>query len=178
MLSFKDKKQLSVLIIMLVTLVFIFVQSMLPPKVSKEESDAVGDAVSDAVTGVVGTDTPEKVEKTDSFREYMKANVRKLAHLFEYAMLGIETLIFLFLIYGNDRRNMHIPLPAAARSVLFPLTVAFIDESIQFISGRAPSVADMWTDIFGYICGFALAYLVLILVKAIKHRRGKVFPVE
>lgn len=74
--------------------------------------------------------------------------VRKLAHLFEYALLGA------LLVFGTARRKN--------RSVwllfLVVLLTAVIDETIQFYSSRTSQVQDIWIDGFGAGIGMLLAY--------------------
>ena len=154
------------MILIALTLAFIFVQSMLSPKTSSNESNAVGDAVVDVYEDVVGTDTPEKVEKVNSFRLFIDKYVRKLAHFLEYGLLGIETAFLLLFAYGWGKRCLTLPAPMrkVARSLLFPITVAFLDESIQLFSGRGASVIDMWIDIIGYLWFFIPTYIIFIFI--------------
>ena len=151
---------------MLLTVVFIFVQSMLSPKVSGEESETVGDVVVDVYEGVVGTDTPEKVEQVNKFKIFIDNNIRKIAHFLEFGILGAEMAVLLMLAYGKDKVRPSLPAPIrkVALSLTFPVSVAFLDESIQLLSSRGPSVLDMWIDIIGYLCFFIITYLIFIFV--------------
>ena len=70
---------------MLGTVVFIFVNSCLPPEVSSEESEAVG--------GFITSLIPEDTELYKFVKEY----IRKIAHFTEYGMLGIEIAVYIML---------------------------------------------------------------------------------
>ena len=78
--------------------------------------------------------------------------VRKLAHFTEFCALGME-------LYGLMRRY-----PLAVTHALF---VALSDETIQYFSGRFPSVADVWLDWAGALFGA----LIVLLIK--KRQSGK-----
>ena len=167
MLNYKDKKQLVMLILIVLTLVFIFVQSVLSPETSSKESDSVGDVIVDIVEDIVGTETEEDKEAVESFREFIDKNVRKIAHFIEYAVLGAEVFLLLFFAFGKKKKSpltLPFDLWILLKSLPFPLFVAFFDESIQLVSNRGPAIADMWIDICGYLLSTLIAYLIAFLV--------------
>ena len=106
------------------------------------------------------------MERVDRFKTFIDTNIRKVAHFLEFGLLGIEAAVLLLLAYGKGKVRPSLPAPLCkvARSFLFPVTVAFCDESIQLLSSRGPSVLDMWIDIIGYLCFFILTYVVLIFI--------------
>lgn len=75
-------------------------------------------------------------------------DVRKFAHVFEYALLGA------LLVFGTaqmKRRSvMHL--------LLVVLLTAVIDESIQFYTGRTSQLQDVWIDVCGAGLGMLLVY--------------------
>jgi VanZ family protein len=80
--------------------------------------------------------------------------VRKGAHVFEYAVLGVSWFITL--------KWMNLPL---FWFVLFGLAIAVIDETIQLFSlDRGPSVIDVLLyDIPGFFFGGWIAHRVLMI---------------
>ena len=127
-------------IAILATVIFIFVNSCMPPEVSANHSDKVGDII----TSVIPEDT--------SFGKFLIDYLRKIAHFTEYGLLGIE--IALYVCVFCKRR-----LRLAAASLTVPFFVGFIDESIQIASKRGPSISDVWIDIGGFITFTTLTYL-------------------
>ena len=119
-------------LMMLGTLVFIFVNSCLPKEISSEESAAVGGFITSLIP-----------EDTDLYR-FVTEYIRKIAHFTEYGMLGIEIAVYI-MIYGKGRVRL------ALLSSLIPLFVGFTDETIQILSDRGPSISDVWIDLGGFI---------------------------
>lgn len=74
--------------------------------------------------------------------------VRKLAHFFEFAVLGV--------LWGLYSR-----LRPGKLAWLYGLPVALLDEGLQYFApGRAPGVLDVVLDYAGYFCGFALVFSI------------------
>jgi VanZ family protein len=163
MLNFKQKRQVIVLILIILTVAFIFIQSALPISVSNKESEAFGDAVGGAISGV---GTPSEEKKTDLL-DFIKKNVRKMAHFAEYAILGAEIFVLVLFAYGKKgkpRFRLPFGLKALLSSLLPALIVSFFDESVQILSKRGYSVTDMWIDIFGYLTSFVILYIVFFFI--------------
>lgn len=57
---------------------------------------------------------------------------------------GILIIIMLIFIWGHS--------------------VAFIDESIQLLSGRRAMIQDVWIDLTGVAAGFLLCRMILIII--------------
>lgn len=138
------------------TVLFILIQSCLPPEVSSAESEAVG--------GWVTSFIPEDTKLFDFVTEYM----RKIAHFTEYGLLGIEVVLYIA-FFTKERKKW------VKRSPLVPLTVGFIDETVQKFSKRGPMIEDVWIDIGGFITFSLLAWGVLLLTysvtKLIKNKK-------
>ena len=104
---------------------------------------ASSDAVSGGVLAFLGQFLPFLL--TEAGHTFL----RKAAHFSEFALLG--------LLYGGRHRLTKRETPA--HLMLFGLTVACIDETIQiFTPDRASSLIDVWID----ASGFALGLVVII----------------
>lgn len=147
-----NKRQKTILVLICVTLLFIFVHSMMPPPASAAESERVAQIISQ----VISPDTP--------IGNFLIKYVRKIAHFTEYGILGFEVVLAVcaFGLPFWKRRFFALSLLA------FP--VGFIDESIQILSGRGPAIADVWVDAFGYITYF---FVTAAALTALRHRKEK-----
>ena len=143
--------KIALLILIIATLAFIFVQSMIPPNKSQAESDKVGDIIGE----IIPPDTPTG--------DYIQNNIRKLAHLVEFFVLGCEVALYMIL-YMPRIRWAALSLPSA-------LLVALLDESIQIFSGRGPSILDVWIDFFGFFISSVIFYTVACVVIFISEKR-------
>jgi len=91
-------------------------------------------------------------------------DVRKLAHMLEYALLGA------LLVFGTAQlksRNLWTLL-------LVVLLAAVIDETIQFYTGRTSQLQDVWLDMVGAGIGMLLVYGVGCLAQ--KRESAQVVP--
>lgn len=142
------------------TVLFIFSNSMKTPEASTSDSNAVKDLVSQVIP-------PE----SDLGQTILK-NIRKIAHFTEYGLLGIEVSALLFVLTERKRR---LPLRAFS-SLLFALTVGFLDESIQIVSKRGPMIRDVWIDVGGFFTYSLLTFGALVgifyLLRLIKRKRS------
>lgn len=123
-----------------VTVALIFLQSLLPPSVSSNESGWVRTWLA----AIFPTDT--------AFGAFLYHNVRKIAHFAEYAVLGGEVGLYLG-GRGGARRWLHC--------ACFGFFVAFADETLQIFSSRGPAIADVWLDLSGFLSAFLLLRALL-----------------
>ena len=230
-INLRKKKQIIILVIILLTLCFIFGQSMLPIPKSVEKSDGFADTldnlfepelvpvqptpddsvndsdndtsppVSDEQPGdSTGGGAPEEdagggseappadgsgkepdkesdkepeiiyEEKPRPIIDFIIANVRKVAHFVEHGFFGLEIFLLMFFIERDSGKRRKI-FPIGIKSLIMALNigilVGFLDESIQILSGRGPSVNDMWLDISGYATFTAVMFVIFMLVKSI-----------
>ena len=136
-----ERKVLLVLIIL--TLLFIWGNSLLNREQSSGESTWVMQLITPFLELFVGK---------DNVTEHL---VRKLAHFTEFALLGLE-LFFWF--YGQPKKRKSALLLAMAHGLFAALT----DETLQLFSGRGSQVQDVWLDFAGTTAGAALtAFLSL-----------------
>ena len=114
---------------------FIFVQSVLPKSVSSDESGWLLEHVLNPIAKRLG------------LRPFSNQTVRKIAHVIEFLVLS-GLLVFCFC--GRI---------AVSGGVSF--LTAFLDESIQLLSGRGAQITDVWIDLIGVAVGTALGFLIL-----------------
>ncbi len=144
------KKYIEILfvILMVLTVAFIFSRSAMPPERSEAESDKVGD--------IIGEVIPPQTEVGG----YIQLNLRKLAHFTEFFVLGAEVSLFVVL-FVKRIKYAALSIPAAA-------IIALFDETIQIFSGRGPSVKDIWIDVLGFVSAAAIIYTVYIIIYFIR----------
>ena len=145
-----SKLKVIVLLLLALTLIFIWTNSMQSRSESTKRSSQVLELVAD-ILEPVGID----VDTTDD------RPIRKLAHFAECAALGAE-LLFLAAV----RRRLG--LQAASNCAFAALLAALMDETIQLISGRNSQVLDVLLDFSGALTGILIAWLICRLIK--KHR--------
>ena len=140
----RGKKVLTVVI--LLTIGFIWGHSMMPGDLSGEESGFVYRILSPVL----------KVLLPDAWvTEHL---VRKMAHFSEHGTLGFELTLYAALYKDlKIRRIVNI--------LYCGLTAAFIDETIQILSGRGAAIADVWIDLAGFTTGFLITRLICMWYK-------------
>ena len=142
-----EKKRLILWIVVILTLAFIFGQSLLNQEASVKESNVVKEKivqpVHEAVTGNVT----------------LPRDIRDIAHIVEFSVLGIELALLL-----KGRKILHRLL----RAISYCGFVALLDESIQYFSGRAPQVVDIWYDIIGSAIGVFIGVLAILVVNSLR----------
>lgn len=140
------------------TIIFIFSNSLKPKDQSLEDSNAVG--------GIISSLFPPDSDIGKFILEY----IRKIAHFTEYGLLGIEVAI-LVVFYFRKR------ISVALISLNLSLIVAFIDESLQYISERGPSISDVWIDIGGFaffsLLTYGIAFVVYLIARKIGRKSSK-----
>ena len=91
------------------------------------------------------------VEKAVFGREMVSEDfIRKCAHVFEFALLGIALAIY--------TKRLWVTLGVG-------MTTAVIDETIQYFVGRGSMVTDIWIDTAGCLLGTAAVLLILRVCK-------------
>ena len=139
------------------TMAFIFGNSMKGPEESSQQSDKVVEIVRPIID-------PNQQMTHDE----ISFVVRKSAHFIEYLMLGIECALLAFHI------SRRLTLAGALYSAGGCLLSADIDEYIQSFTGRGSAVSDVLLDFSGAIAGitvgFALAYAVRFVVVRITNK--------
>ncbi len=139
-------------IVIILTLIFIWGNSLL----NAEISSYISDFFKDIILSVFPFVPSGEAEGTGGV-------VRKLAHITEFAILGVElSLFFQPLKDRNNKKYINL--------VFCGFATAFVDETIQlFIPGRAGLVSDIWID----LCGFATGCIVYSVIYIAKNKRNK-----
>ena len=133
----------ALIVLVALTLCFIWGNSLLPGEVSGAISNWVGELLRNLFPGAI---TPPEGHGT----------LRKLAHGTEYLILGIELTLLL-------RRAYRMPVSALALS---GVATALVDETIQlFTPARAGQIRDVWIDLGGFCAGCLLCMAIRRLRK-------------
>ncbi len=123
------------------TVCFIFGNSLLPASLSDQFSNGVRKGLNQLFS----------LGGSDGVQMTRDGVLRKLAHMTEFAALGLE--LFVWQCSFLPRRW---PLLA-----LSGLVTALLDETIQlFVTGRAGRVADVWIDFGGLLLGGLVGVLL------------------
>lgn len=130
------------------TILFVFRNSMQIAEDSSAASQYVHAAIQSFFTKLGA------VEFAASITEYQ---VRKLAHICEYALVGFWMMLCLRVYTKHFLRHITWPMFGG-------LFIALMDETIQLFSdGRSASVTDIWIDFFGVMMGLSTAFFLLCL---------------
>ncbi|MBP5493859.1 MAG: VanZ family protein [Lachnospiraceae bacterium] len=160
-----NKIRIILSVIILLTVLIIWGHSFMTPEMSSEESSFVKEIVEAVVQSVSNNETftiPEIV-------------IRKSAHFFEYAVLGLELTILITVNkiepLSDDKKRGLIKrvfffYPTA---FIFSLLVASLDETIQYFTGRYSSVWDVLLD----MTGASFSILLFLLFRKLSLRRKK-----
>lgn len=143
------KKRLP-LILVLITTLFIWGNSLLPGSVSSSQSGIITKLLYPLFKNVMSVDTLTTI-------------IRKLAHFTEYAILGLVLAYFY-----KSKTNKYL-LFALLQGVI----TAIIDESIQLlVPNRAGLLTDVLIDTSGVLFGLLVFYIIYKLLggnKSIKR---------
>ena len=97
-------------------------------------------------------------------KDYLELIVRKMAHLIEYAVLGIAVMLFVKCVEKDYLKRLY------GTALFYVLFVAVLDEYIQGFSGRTSSTGDILLDFLGALVGFAFVFAILFVRKRLKNR--------
>ena len=146
--------QIALILMIVATVGFAYVNSMLPPEVSDQQSSGVGEIIS------------QIIPPTSPLGSFIQQYLRKIAHFTEYGLLGAELAIYV--IFFTENKKKWVPV-----SILFAFFVGFIDETIQVFSNRGPTVMDVWLDFAGCLTYSVAVYAVAYLIHLIRRRARK-----
>lgn len=128
---------------LILTIAFIWGNSLIPVDLSTAESGRVRELLQPALGILFGQ---------GNLTDYL---VRKLAHFVEFAVLGLQLLLW----EKGDTGTRFV------RSIELAFLVAFFDESIQVFSQRGAQIIDVWIDLSGVVFGSLVGVLVLVFAK-------------
>ena len=123
-----------IVVVAVLLLAFIWAHSIIPKQTSTYESQYFTNAVLNPLLSHFGLDAVDKDV------------VRKIAHVFEFLILSFFTSL-----YWDGM---------AVKNIYIGLTVASLDESIQFVTGRGALITDIWIDLIGVGIGTVIGYIV------------------
>ena len=136
---------------------FILVNSLMNHQLSHEPSGAITDIVNP---------TDDEAERGQT-----ELIIRKLAHIFEYAVLGASVSALCVFIDCVWRQRLY------GYFLAYTLFIAVIDEHFQGFSDRVSSTSDILLDFLGSSVGFAIVLLVffvaLSIIKKYKQKNAR-----
>lgn len=136
----------SILCVVIATLL-IFVNSTMDYESSHGMSGNVIDII---------TDNEEKKEPWELI-------VRKVAHMIEFAFLGLAVIVLTWNINSQFHKSLF------GFSFFYVLAVAVTDEHIQSFSDRTSSTGDIILDFCGALIGFFIGWLIIKVYEKIKR---------
>ena len=103
--------------------------------------------------------------------EYGNPIIRKLAHFSIYALVGVWIMSFMSTFKTRLYKKWIV-------SMIVGVGYAIFDEYHQsFVSGRAPSIMDVWIDSLGVLAGILVVLIIISIYRALKSDKeveGKV----
>ena len=151
------KHKVILYILIIITTLFIWINSAIPAKESYSVSNAFKAHVIDLLSYVFSRDWLEE-----------NIQIRRLAHIFEFFILSTE---FFFLARTNKTKFIH----TLKENFSACLAIALCDETIQAFSyGRSSKIPDIWVDILGFAIGTAFCYLLLLIIFVTKKPKGEI----
>ena len=129
------------LVLLILTLAFIWGHSMVPGTLSADESGRALKLLYPLLSIFLDP-------------KYITNHlVRKMAHFTEYAVLGMELRTLIGMYHRKGKAVLFNKDMVFVPTVLYAFFTAFIDETIQIFSSRGSQISDVWLDVFGAFCG-------------------------
>ena len=156
----KNKFRVIITVIILLTVAIIWGHSFMTPEMSTEESSFVKEIVEAVVQSVSNNEAftiPEVV-------------IRKSAHFIEYAILGLELVIFITINKSLPDDDKKIGLIKRILSIyptafILSLFIGAVDETIQYFTGRYSSIWDVLLDLSGASFSIGIFLLIRSLIR-------------
>ena len=144
--------------LIIATILVIWGQSMLRSEASLAESDTLLKILNPFEGVEIG-------DINSDMYLLMSELIRKAAHVFEYAVLGAELMIYRYFRSGLPSKT-----DEKIQLLISGMLVAMFDETIQVFSHRGSSVTDVWIDTTGVFLGLLVSRLVIKLINNKKHK--------
>lgn len=141
-------------VLIALTLLFIFSQSLPGQSTSQAESSRVTELIRPLLAPILGAEN------------VTVGLIRKLAHFAEFSLLGAELAGYLWFLCRKKAQSF-------IHGFFFVTGAALTDETIQIFTGRGPMVQDVWLDMAGGAFGILFLTFVRFLVFLIRKRRKK-----
>lgn len=146
-----SKNKIILMLLVILTLCFIWGNSLMPASVSGTFSERV----KDLINILLGHGGSKESLSGDGL-------LRKIAHASEFGLLGIE----LPLLFQNRLKEKLTAIATCG------LAVAVTDETIQlFVEGRSGQLRDVWIDFAGFTVGVLLVWAICGIIRRIGKRR-------
>ena len=133
---------------LLITTLFILYNSVADYDKSHEVSDSVSVII---------------LQNNQAITESVKMQVRKAAHLIEYAALGVAVITLAKQVEKDFGKKYY------SMTLFYVLAVAVIDEHIQSFSDRTSSTSDILLDFTGAVIGMLAVLGTMWIVKRIRR---------
>lgn len=154
-------------VFILLTVGFIFGNSLM----NVEKSSSASKAAANAVQHIVEPQKVDSVKPAGKPTRYPKINyfiknIRSAAHVIEFFVLGLEMALLLTVHAKPNFKSVYL---------LFSTTVviAVVDESLQFLNDRGPEVEDILKDTAGASVAIASVLLIYGIVFLVRQRYKK-----
>ena len=128
----------------IIAIAFIWGHSLVPMDMSAQESGWITEHIIAPILALFGVD------------EVSNHLVRKFAHASEFLLLALLVCAYL---RGSVIKGFYVCF-----------TVAFLDESIQILSGRGSLISDIWVDLIGVVIGIVVGK-VFTIISGMKNER-------
>lgn len=145
-------KAIKIILIVLIVLTVVFIWSNSIR--SRVESEAQSGAVKDTLENIL---TSGGSKPASACVEWIIGNIRKLAHFAEYFALSVFLSAYAVFFVRSVR--------AKALVILLSAPVAAIDETIQIFSNRGAALSDVLLDTLGAAAGFAVTLAAAFIVR-------------
>lgn len=151
---------------MLAVMVVIFLFSGQQGEVSAGTSNGVGEWL----LGILGIEIPPGMSAS-RVPIIFGLNIRKLAHIFLYFLLGGTSFLFVATLPIKATRNKW-PAVSGGIALVISLLYACLDEVHQsFVPGRAAQLRDVGVDAIGFVLAVVLCLAIWYLALLAKNRR-------
>jgi len=150
-------------ILILLTLLFIFGNSLQNVEESTNTSEGVTNIIVEKVEPIKGA-----VESNKITVDEVEAFTRSLAHVLEFAALGAEFMLLVLLI---GLKPLWCGILLSNSSVL---VLAVLDEALQTLSDRATELIDIAKDFLGACLGTLFVLMLYAIMLSFKKKQNKV----
>lgn len=152
----KKQNKIVFYIVIILILFFIWSNSFDNQTVSLSKSNHIKEIFVDRLAALLSHDNPLVV--------FITVNLRKCAHFFEFACLGVVIMIVQMV-------NKRLIIQDIYNMLSLSVIIAVIDEFIQIYTGRGSSVRDVVIDFTGFLSGTVLTAIISIIISLIKVRK-------
>lgn len=167
-------KQWIPIVITAILMVAVMIAIFLFSGQNAESSSKVSNSVGEIVVEVLGIEVPEG-QSPSSVPIFLGFNIRKIAHLTMYFLLGLTSFLFVSSLFRlkSERAVTDIVLTAVS-ALAISVLYAGLDEVHQlFVGGRAGTVTDVMIDSVGSFTAILLLGVIFVVVHAVKNGTRK-----